>query len=655
MNNRLQNRLKQSCFTNVDVAALFVFVAVWAYYIVTVRYGVCTADEGYYWTVPQRLAHGDRLLVDEWCVGQFFPVFLYLPYKIFVAIAGSTAGIMLFSRYLFLAVNAVFYWRMYAMLRANRWSALLASLLFALYVPLVIFCCSYYTMAVRLLMLVCLVLFRDKKTPLSLLFGGVLLACAVLNQPGFALLYAGFTVLVWIRFFRQRKGKRFLDDFAFCLETRTWKYITLSVVVCAAVFLCWLFARSGLRDALRSVPYTLIDPEYDFSAGGNARSFFLQKILASVQDYGLYCVIPALLTIVLSAVYARGLFGEKRETVRRVLFGLACALWILSCILSFRLSRSKMSDHFFFSYGVPAFWFGLVCYLLGSRKNKRFLFFWVVSLCASLCVDFISDVAVSVGSPISYIADLVFFTDLVRELCPEHPFQKLADRRANRLEMRKKGAAARKKARAGTRKPRKDVGLSGADSFVLWCTRLTCACFAVWIGFICTFESPTFTEHYLLGTPLFSQALSPACTQGPWRSLKITQDSRNLYDVHLADMDLLMEKHPKSLYICGLAPELYLYTDLPYATYCSWTFHKEAYLEREVLYWTLHPERLPEYIYISFYDADGRVPDGYYRPVEEATLDWVRDNLDPLCEYTAELANYGYILRVSQWHLPQTK
>lgn len=96
MKNRLQNRFFKNRFTRVDVAALLLFAAVWVYYIVTVRYGFCTPDESYSLNVAQRLAHGDRLLIDKWCPGQFFSIFLLLPYRAFLAINGSADGIILF-------------------------------------------------------------------------------------------------------------------------------------------------------------------------------------------------------------------------------------------------------------------------------------------------------------------------------------------------------------------------------------------------------------------------------------------------------------------------------------------------------------------------------------------------------------------------------
>ena len=606
--------------TRIDVAALLAFAAVWAYYIFTVRYGFCTTDESLFVTIAQRLLQGDRLLFDESNAGQFSSIFLFLPYKLFVSVTGGTAGVILFMRYLFLAANAVFYWVMYRCLRVYGWSALIASLLFSLYVPLLFFACNHYTMPIRLLMIVCLLLFSEKQTPASLLLAGVLLACSVLYQPSFALVYLGFTVLVWVRFFRQKRGKRFLDDFAFCLHMRAWIYITVSVCVCAAAYLFWLLGRGKLQDALTALPFVLNNPDLDFSQQGDMSTAFFRKIGEAIDIYGVVCIIPTLVTAVLAIAFARGAFRRSRDTARKILFCLACAVWVLSCIQAFRVFRLKQPDVFFTMYPAPTLWLGFVCFLLCKHKNKRFLLFWVVGLVSSLCIDFSSHTALSLGCPIAYIADLIFFVDLVREL---------------RAELQSKAGV--KVYRFRDLKREKQINFA-----VRWCTRLACCSLAAWSVFIMVFENTAFPEHFLSNTPLFS--LPYVCTEGPWRSLHVSQVIGEDYDRHLADIDTIKETQPKNLFVCGLAPELYLHAGLPCSASSPWTQRKASFLEQQIRYWELHPERLPECIYLPVdltYNNHGSA---------EGQLDWIRKAFDPLCEYTAEQGQGGYILYVSQWH-----
>ena len=620
MKTRWQDR-----FTRVDVAALLVFLAVWIYYVITARYGVIFADEGVYLTIAERIVHGERPLVDEWQVAQLSCLFFCLPYKIYVALKGSTTGIILCMRYLFVAFNAVVYWFVYSRLRAYKWQGLLASALLCICVPFGIFACNYYTMSVRLMMIVCLLLFSEKQSVPTLWIAGVLLSCAVLYEPGLAFLYFGYCILVLIRFVLRKKGKRFLEDFDFCLRTRTWLHLSLSVLVCAAAFLSWLFSRSGFRNVLASVPYQLFtDPEYDFSAHGSAWSVFFRKMAEAGELYGSVCWIGAIVIVALSIAYACGLFRKYRETVRKVLFVLACALWILGCVMTFRVAKADVADLFLIVYPAPLFWFGFVCFLLCEHKNKRFLFFWVVGLGLSLCVDFLSAIALSLGSPIGFISVFVFITDLVRELRAEYDERK----------QQNSGDADKKRAAYGKLALRVCAGLTGC-------------CFALWSAFILFYlQNPSVTVHLISAVPLTRETVP--CKDGPCRSLRYPAEYEKNYSDKLSDVDTIRSKKPKNLFICTLAPEMYLYAELPYATFSSYTFGKTRFLNRELLYWKQHPEKLPACIFIPFdrcSPSDGE---------KNAWLSWVRKSFDPLCTYTLETGKSGYILYVSHWNpLPE--
>ncbi len=619
MKTRLQDR-----FTRVDLAALLAFAAIWIYYGVMVRYSSYFADETSFIAIAARFVHGDRPVIDEWNLAQLSCLFLCLPYRIYVALRGSATGIVLCFRYLFLTCNAAFYWYMYSRLRAHGWIGLTASLLFGVYVPFGFFSCNFHTVAIRLLMIVCLILFFGKQQRLSSVLAGILLACSALYQPGFALLYFAYCVPVWIRFFRRRKGKPFADELASCFHVRTWLYLTLGVAVCSAVFFSWLFTRCGVRDFFAFLPNMLTDPAFDVSAEGNVRGFVFRKIATAAQIYTPVCWIPALVLLVLSILYARGSFGTKRDAVRKVLFGAGCILWILSCILPCLHMKALHMDLLFSMYPVPMLWFGLVCFLLGDRKNKRYLFFWIVALLASLCADFLSNITLSLGSPIAYVADLIFFTDLVRELRAQQPDKKVT----KTAQMR-----ARKRAKA-------------LNASVRALSKATCICFAAWFAFTLFFGNVFLPGRFMLGDPLFSFPVR--CEDGPFRGIHFPRGYGDSYSGKLADIDSILEKHPKNLYICGAAPELYLYADLPYATYSPITLqHSLDLVGRHVQYWKLHPERLPECIYIPFDDAYNTFAGNDSDPQQLSPF--VRSVFDPLCSYSYERGRSGYILYVSQW------
>ncbi len=613
MKTRLQHRL-----TCVDVAALLVFAAVWIYYIVIVRYGVCFPDESQFITTAERFVHGDRPLVDDWHLAQLSCLFLCPFYKLFVAVKGSTAGIILFLRYLFVTLNAAVYWVLYVRLRKYRWLSLVTALLFCINVPAGLFAWYYYTASIRLLMVACLLLFAEKKTPLSLLISGVLFALSVVYQPGFALMYFAFTALVWVRFFLTDTAKPFAEGFAFCLDVRTWLYFSLSIFFCAAALLTFVFCRSGLKNVLTTLPYMfLTDPEYDFSAQGSAWSVVFRKLSEAVGVYGYACLAAAIAVIALSAAYACGRFRSRRSIARKALFCASCAVWIWSCVPTFRLLSGTLPfpGIFFKIYPVTLFWFGLVCYLLCDQKDKRLFCFWIVSLCASMGVDLTSELSIANGAPVSYVADLAFFMQLVREMRAERPVKKAVEKRA--------------------------------DGSVRWMTRLTCGCFALWFACTLVRDNTILPMHYLQHTP--ARSFTAVCETGPYQNIRYPEAYRTYYEKTLADVDALKQTHPENLFIWGMAPELYLYADLPFSAYNSWIWRKSSYLQRNTLYWALHPERQPTCVYVPFFEAYEH-PDAESFSAENF-LSQIRELFDPLCDYTAEKGQGGYILHVSGWHL----
>lgn len=623
MKTRLRDR-----FTRIDIVAMAAFAVLWIYYIIMVRYGVCFADEIAFVGFAERFVSGDRPMVDEWHVAQLSFLFLCPVYRLYMAVKDSTDGIILFLRYLFLAFNALFYWVMYKRLRAYRWPALIATLWFSIYIPCGIFAGSYYTLANRLVMIACLLLFFDEKKPRRLFFAGVLLSWSVLEQPTLALLYAVYTGLVWTRCFLKKKSKRFLDDFAFCVNMQSWKYLSFGVFVCAAGFLFWLLKRSGLRNIVSNFPYLLMNPEYDYTAQGSASMIIFKKIWDVFELYGFVCVFLAIAVFALTIAYSRGLFRARRETAQKCLFCLACSVWIFSCVKTVRISAVSNPVLYFLVYPAPLMWLGLICYLLCTKKDKRLLFFWAAGLCSSLCVDIVSEVSLSTCSPITFIADFVFFADLMQEIC------------AKRLTKQSKTTASIRDAKKNKR----------IHFLVRTISALTCFCFAVWSAYVVIWMENTIVPlHYLSHTPVQALSCTYVCEKGPCRSLHYFEDYQKNYAEKLDDIDTIKKKRPKNLYICALSPELYLYAGLPYAAYSLWTYNDARYMNQSIRYWKLHPDRLPECIYIPIDLLNNFTDDE--DSTRERILSFIDETYPPLCEYTLEEGQSGYILYVSQWHL----
>ena len=379
-----------------------------------------------------------------------------------------------------------------------------------------------------------------------------------------------------------------------------------------AAFLGWLFARSGVKNILTSMPYVLFtDSHHDFST-------FLQRKLAGLFDFSALDVsdiavsICELVIVILSIAFALGAFRNRRSAMQKILFCSICAVTIF-----YYVQLSHLYPRVFVIFGTYddiLFRFGLVCFLLCEQKNKRLFFFWIVGLFVSLSVDILSERNLSYGFPISYLADIVFFTELVRELYVDRP-------------------------KAKSNKPAQAYNRISSFHF----SRLIYICLALHFILSPLIMNTPLMENFLYGTTIPSL---PAiqCEKGPAKKLYMREPFWELYNNKLSDIDRIRQEQVKSFFVFGLSPELYLYADLPCAGACTWMTADTQALNQQIRYWQLHPENLPECIYspvdLSFSEQD-----------TQDYLLWLQDSFNQLCTYDLQTGEGGFILYISDWDL----
>ena len=238
------NKKKIFSYTGADIAALAVFLMLGLWFIYVIPRGVNVSDESFYYTIPQRLTMGDRLFVDEWQVSQLTSLFHYFPYRFFLFITGSNEGIILFMRALAVVIALFMYWLVYIKLREYGLWGMMVAFLLSVYFPAGVLALSYYTIPVYAMMVVCLMLFLSKKElrlwQLSLV--GLSLACAVLAQPVFVVMYFFFSVLCLVR----TKKEVFLQKYSFVLNSRVWKGLTIGCLISFKLPTPLAFYRCGI-------------------------------------------------------------------------------------------------------------------------------------------------------------------------------------------------------------------------------------------------------------------------------------------------------------------------------------------------------------------------------------------------------------------------
>ena len=103
-------------------------------------------DESFYATIPYRLVYGDSLVRDEWHLTQFSSFFTYLPVSLWIAVKGSTEGIFIFLRLLYLLLHTIAAIIIYRLFKNYGYWAIMAALIYYLQVPYKIYAVSYNSM-----------------------------------------------------------------------------------------------------------------------------------------------------------------------------------------------------------------------------------------------------------------------------------------------------------------------------------------------------------------------------------------------------------------------------------------------------------------------------------------------------------------------------
>ena len=89
--------------------------------------------------------------------------------------------------------------------------------------------------------------------------------------------------------------------------------------------------------------------------------------------------------------------------------------------------------------------------------------------------------------------------------------------------------------------------------------------------------------------------------EGPYKGLVCTEPFITVYGRILSDLDMIPKETSPPVYIAANIPFCYLYLDLPFSTYSTLLVYKDFPVRIE-RYWQLHPEKIPEYVYVPKFD-----------------------------------------------------
>ena len=625
----LQNSpLKKQLWDNKkqNIVALTVIFLFFGYVFYCLPIGVGILDESFYYTMVKRFAEGDRILADEWKINQFFTVLLIIPYQLYVRIVGSTDGLILFMRYLYLSAEFLFSIHIYRKLQQYGIISLCFTLMLFVTSPLLTF--SYYNIVVNCVALILVELYMNVTPPSwqKIVLLGVLASCAVLSQPILAVVYFLYTGQVFVLAIK-KGGNR-----AKCLESfikpsvQTWKFLTLGILIAFVIFILYgcVSYHFNFNALVQNWPELFQDPDYSFSVSDPHNHFahFIYKMSQEFAFCGKINVIAGLLLVAAAFIWKRVI---KLPKIRPILFAAACGVFFLcylhmAYVLIFSPDDSYKGRLYNFplrGFSAPIVVFGLICILLSNKPAPKSVAFWWTSFIVSCFVDVSSQICFSYAGIIVLFPMLVCGREIISEMLHE------------RAEAREKRAGQKGACFLIDQKRVVNVlAVLLAVPVLLWGGTLT---------FIRT-QMPRY-ERFDLQKDSW-RPLDQTIEQGPLKGIRTTRYTKEQYEKMMSDMAVINQIGSGPLYVHMISTLPYLAVDLPIGSYSAW-IDEDPNMDRLLRYWELHPDRIPAVIYVPLYESV------YYFPRKEEALQDLA-LLKELFDYEMIDGKAGLILKVNK-------
>lgn len=379
-------------------------------------YSFCWSDETFYFATAYRFYQGDSIFQHDWFPTQLSSIMLLPLFSLFMNVAGSTEGILLFFRICFVIFALVCSIAVYRIIKYSypQWIALVCALLYLFYTHLNIATMSYYTMSVGFFLVAALCIYHYYQTELKrhLFFGGILFALSVLALPTMAVAYVlvicGIAILllicrilpvpVWIRH-AVEQGRLV----TVCV------YTFLGICIPAVIFGIFLLTNVEIQDFIQAIPYVLTDEEH-----GTSLIYPLKKFFIGINEVYGYAAYIGYLLIVVTAILA--LAEVHGKIIARKWKLVLCAIDILLFIAYFICSIGHTG------YIQTALcMFALPLFLLTSDKGIRTFFLLFVSgMIFSVVYSYSSNgylYILAMGHSIASIGGILMIYDFKQEIC----------------------------------------------------------------------------------------------------------------------------------------------------------------------------------------------------------------------------------------------
>lgn len=595
-------------------AAMAIVMLIHIHYVFLIPY---IDDESFYALVPMRLINGDSLIQHEWHLSQFSSLFSYIPVLIWKTINGSTEGMFVFLRCIYLAIHTAVAFIIYAFFRKHGKWAVVAAIMFYVQVSYRVLAISYTSMFVIFLLLLTLLMLSiyEKQSTKSYILSGICFGGCCVCNPLFcaAFLLYFIACLLWKKretillrileikenrsFKRSRKlskkqlserKERFDQTFAEvekygCIfDKNAFIKFLYGALIMAAIAIVFFFATGGtISSIFNNFENLLSSSEYDVTGGSLFSKIYDTIIVLMRASLGMSLVLPLL--------FVAMLVDKKRTTNKhRAIYIFIALIWaILSAVGIFLNGENDLH-----AYSLPFTLITVISYALTENKNKKLFNLMYVPCIIGACFQYAAAntllASLGIVFAIANIAGVFFVKDLLSEMYRELQIETKAE---------------------------KSGKYQGACQGMLLVI--------IGIQVIVYIGSYGFKQTSVLD--------AVKAETGTYSGLYMSESEYEAYNEKVADMDYIksITDEDDPVLLISYSNWMYLYLDRPVATYTAWyrgSINKELMVE----YYKSNHKKVPKYIYV---DSSGPV---------EARI----DNMEEIFRFSEQELSNGVLLKV---------
>lgn len=606
---------------NTDVLFAVMLLAFFILHILFLNIPPFSDDESHYATVPFRLMMGDSLVKDEWHLTQFASLFSYLPVRIWTAIKGSTDGLYIFLRCVYLAIHTSVSVLIYGFFKKYGKWAILASMIFFVQPPYNILAISYQSVFVisLLLLSMCLLAIYEKKAIPLYILAGVSFGCACVCNPLFCVVYVLYLLgcVLWIkresiksfiisskssnaktkgkvltkkqkREFNKQQAAAFSDmeNYTCFFTGKAVLWTTCGILIVAVIAVAFFLSTGGTFESIpKNIENLLNSTEYDIASSSILSKFI--KTLGYFNKANFY--VPFILPIMFTAMF---LDKNRKSNSHRFGYLLTTIVWSII----FMIAVLAFAEIYLCAISLPFYVFSIVCYLLTENKNKT-MFYCMFAPCslAAFIQYLAADThwgAIGIVLAVCNVAGVFFARDLWKEMRPEVQNDEETTANKNKTEMWRKAI------------------------IVGFCVQML---FSVAFHYSC--------QHLEVG--------AVRAEGGPYSGMYMSPKKNERYNKILNDLDYIksISKEDEPVLVASYKNWMYVYLERPTAIYSTW-YRGTLDYEQLSQYYKGNPNQRPKYIYIESEDPQG------------ATVQTAREALNEMFVFKQEDLSNGALLIV---------